>query len=224
MIPKALVLDFDGVVLDSTRVKSSAMAALFAHERPEHVAAIVALHERLGGVDRYRKFDMIHADILCRPLSPEWRAELGRRFSDLVFQQVLECPFIAGAHEALEECRSHGLPVFVASGTPEDELKTIVERRGLQPFFREVHGSPRGKPEILADIMERYGYCPNDLIFVGDAVTDEAAALERAVPFIGVVTNLLDNPFAPTVLIVPDLTDLAGAMARLPNESNEFAS
>lgn len=221
---KALALDFDGVVLDSVQVKSRAMAALFADEQPGDVAAIVALHERLGGIDRYRKFDMIHADILRRPLSPERRAELGRRFSELALREVLDSPFIAGAPELLAECRRRNIPVFVASGTPEDELRDIVARRGLVPLLAEVHGSPRTKPVILAELMERHGLRPDEMVFVGDALTDFEAAQVTAIPFIGVVPKALDNPFAPTVLIVPDLTGLFDVVDRLPHRSNERAS
>jgi phosphoglycolate phosphatase-like HAD superfamily hydrolase len=201
----AFFFDFDGVILDSANIKTEAMRSLFAEETPAKVDAIVALHLRYGGISRYQKFDMIYADILKRPLSADRRNALGERFREAVFDAVLKCPEVAGARDFLATCWGK-LPLYVVSGTPEDELRDIVRHRGLDSFFAEVHGTPRSKPEIVGDILARHGYSPERCMFVGDAQTDFAAAQECGLHFAGVVPPGSASPFPGKALTVPDLT------------------
>jgi phosphoglycolate phosphatase len=154
------------------------------------------------------KFDIIYRDILHRPLAPLERDQLGRRFTELVVAGVLACPFVPGALEFLK-AHAAQVPLFLASGTPEDELRHILEGRGLSHYFREACGSPRGKSQIVRDILRRGGWGPAGVPFVGDAVNDYHAAAEVGLPFIGRVAPGAANPFPASVPIVPDLTTLA---------------
>lgn len=208
---KAIAFDFDGVILESAAVKSEAMAALFAGH-PEHVAAIVALHERHAGISRFVKFDMIYRDILKRPLAPAAQQALGRQFSNLVLEKVLAAPLVPGVREFLESRRGT-TPLYVVSGTPEDELSTIVAERGLAEYFRRVYGSPREKPEILRAILADSGLRPDALVFIGDGLSDYEAAAEISVGFVGRVPERRTSPFPSGTLTVGDLRGLDRALA-----------
>lgn len=206
MRPRALLLDFDGVVVESVDVKTNAFRQLFAHE-PEHLPRIIELHLRQGGISRFTKFDVIYRDILRRALSPSDRETLGRRFADLVVDGVLACPPVPGAVEFLAEW-SVRLPLFLVSGTPEEELRYIVDRRGLARYFTEVHGSPRSKVDVARTILARHGWSPDALLMIGDAVTDHAAAAELGLPFVGRLPPDARSPFPPGATLVPDLRAL----------------
>jgi phosphoglycolate phosphatase-like HAD superfamily hydrolase len=208
---KAIAFDFDGVILESAAVKSEAMATLFAGH-PDHVAEIVALHERHAGMSRFVKFDMIYCDILKRPLDPGRRQALGQKFSDLVLEKVLAAPFVPGAREFIE-AHHRAIPLFVVSGTPGDELSMIVAERGLSKFFQGIHGSPREKPEILRAILADTGLGSDSLAFVGDGLSDYGAAAETSVAFIGRVPEDRNSPFPPGTLTVRDLRHLDKALA-----------
>jgi phosphoglycolate phosphatase-like HAD superfamily hydrolase len=207
MMPKAVFFDFDGVLVDSVDIKTEAMRLLFAGEQPAHVAEIVALHERLGGVSRYRKFEIAYETILRRPLSEGEMEALGARFSELALDAIAAAPMIPGAREFLERYCRRAL-LFVVSGTPDRELRAVLERRDLGAFFQAAHGSPALKPDILRDLLARHGLAPEDACFVGDAGTDFEAAECCGVPFVGVVAPGRASPFERTVRIVPDLTSL----------------
>jgi phosphoglycolate phosphatase len=213
MSPRAIFFDFDGVLVDSVAVKTGAMRRLFAGERPEHVDAIVALHERLGGISRYRKFDLAYETILKRALPPHEREQLGRRFSELALEAVIAAPMIPGAADFI--ARYHELiPLFVVSGTPETELHLILERRDLSRFFNAARGSPRAKSEILRDLTAQHRIEPLDAVFIGDAITDRDAATSVGIPFLGIVAPGCDNPFGAGISTLPDLSELDAA-ARL---------
>jgi phosphoglycolate phosphatase-like HAD superfamily hydrolase len=209
---KAIAFDLDGVILESVAIKLEAMQVLFAgHEA--HLAEIAALHERHAGISRYVKFDAIYRDILDTPLAPEARDELGRKFSNLVVEKVLACPFVPGAREFLE-AHHRSTPLFVVSGTPDEELAAIVAGRGLTPYFMDVYGSGRGKAEILGTILEDLSCAARDLVFIGDGLTDFEAARAVCVSFVGRVREGEDSPFPASTALVSDLTGLDHALDR----------
>lgn len=205
--PAVIVLDFDGVVIDSVGAKTEAFAELFAEEK-EHLPAILALHKKLGGVSRFKKFDLIYQDILMRPFAGGERDELGRRFTLLARAKMAACGLLPGSQRFLESY-SRSMPLFIASGTPEEELQEIVAQRGLRDYFREVLGSPREKMTILMYIMRLYRIDPPQLLFVGDAWSDYEAARETEVRFLGIVASGNENPFPEDLDTFADLGALA---------------
>ena len=100
---QAVFLDFDGVVLDNVHVKTAAFARLFSQQHgPEVEREVVRYHMEHGGVSRYEKFRHYLKNLLGEPVNDERLAELGRRFSQIVYEQVLQAPFMPGARETLE--------------------------------------------------------------------------------------------------------------------------
>ena len=179
---RAVVFDFDGVILESADVKTDAFVELYAEHGPDVVAAVRAHHLANLGLSRFKKFEWIAENVLGAPLSDAERARLGDRFSELALEKVLCAKFVAGAEAALATLAAR-YPLFVASGTPQDELALIVTRRGLT-CFREVHGTPAEKPAILRDLMRRHELAPREVLFVGDGLTDHKAAAATGVEFL----------------------------------------
>ena len=177
---RAAVFDFDGVVLESVEIKTIAFRRLFA-DHPEG-ERIVPYHLANGGISRFRKFQWFYEEVRGEPLTEAESERLGARFSELVLDEVRRCAFVPGARELLERLAPR-LPLFVASGTPEDELRGIVAHRELGDLFAGVYGTPPTKAEILRRIMDERGLDPAELVFVGDAMSDfkGAAAGRRAV-------------------------------------------
>lgn len=208
-MPAAVALDFDGVILQSNSIKTDAFRHLFS-AWPQHLDEIVKLHRQFGGISRLRKFDKIFAEILNQPLSPERRKAMGEEFSAFVFEAVLECPMVEGAEDFLRAW-SAKCPLFVVSGTPHDELHEIVRRRNIGEYFTELHGSPREKPHILQDIMDRHGLTSETMPYVGDAPSDERAARACGLRFIGVSPDGV-GPFENADVVLKDLTGLDAAL------------
>ncbi len=206
MTVKAILFDFDGVIVESVHVKTEAFRELFANE-PEHLPAILSFHLANGGMSRFTKFEVIYRDFLKRPLSVQRSKELGNRFSELVKEKVVMSPYVPGALEFVEKYAS-SIPLFIASGTPHIELIEILSRRNLHGFFREVHGTPRTKTEIIQDILENHHLIPGEMPFVGDAINDYRAAVQAGLPFYGRVPSGVANPFPFDIAVFPDLTEL----------------
>ncbi len=209
MTVKAILFDFDGVIVDSVNVKTEAFRELFSNEK-EHLQTIINFHLANGGMSRFVKFEIIYREILKKPLTQELSQELGEKFSKLVMQKVIECDYMPGALEFLQTY-SKQLPLFIASGTPQDELRIITEKRGLTHYFKEIHGTPRSKPEIIRDILKRYNLASEEMPFIGDAMNDYAAALETNLPFYGYALTRV-NDFPAHIKVVHSFQELESAL------------
>jgi len=203
---KIIILDFDGVIVESTDIKTEAFRKLFS-DYPKHVDAIVEYHKKNAGVNRYEKFNHIYKNILKQPLDERKMAELGKRFSTLVVEEIRACPLVPGALEFLEKY-SKKVKLFVASSTPEEELQYLVKARGLQKYFHGMYGAPSKKSEITLRLMKEEGTKGKEVLFVGDSAADHAEAKKAGVHFIGRVANLADCPFPEGVKTIRDLNEL----------------
>ena len=200
---RAIIFDFDGVILDSVDIKTRAFARLFEEHGPEVVKQVVDYHLAHGGVSRFRKFEHIHREFLHRPLQEAESARLGERFSALVFDEVVKAAWIPGAPEFLEQNHTR-YRLFIASGTPQQELQQIVQLRRLDRFFAGIFGSPTRKEQIICDILRQNGWAKREVLFVGDALTDYRAAETAQIGFIG-VGSAGKNPFPEGTQVLPDL-------------------
>lgn len=196
---KAIIFDFDGVILDSVRIKTQAFADMYRPYGDEVMRKVVTHHLDNGGVSRIVKFQFYHSEFLRTQLSFKQVNELANQFSDLVFKKVLQADFVPGALEFLNEIQGK-CPAFVATGTPEEEINRIVFQRNLGEYFREVHGSPATKQIICRDIMKRYGWKNEQVLFVGDSMTDYEAAIEVAINFVGVKNQTTSFPTGTTCI------------------------
>ncbi|MFH1395270.1 MAG: HAD hydrolase-like protein [Candidatus Omnitrophota bacterium] len=212
---KAVIFDFDGVILESADIKTEAFAELFS-AYPDKVKQIVEYHCINAGISRYVKFRHFYENIIGQPLSKEEELKLGDAFSEIVLKKVLEAPFVKGAVEFLTgpNCRYN---LFIASGTPEEELHGILRKRNIDKCFKEAHGSPKTKPNVINDILNRYNLANKEAVYVGDAESDRKAAEETEVFFIERKADL-ENAVETNVngFVIRDLSDLRETLDKIP--------
>lgn len=197
---QAVFFDFDGVLVDSTELKTQAFYTLFEDYPLEAVEEIVAYHRQHGGVSRVLKIRYAFESILKLPLDDHQLNVLAKRYEELVVQQVISAPWVAGAKEALDALVD-ACPLFLISGTPQPELQTIINNRSMSHYFREVLGSPVTKIEHLVNLIDDYSFEPKNCVFVGDAHTDMHAAETHNIPFIGIQS---EYQFPEGTVVLPD--------------------
>jgi phosphoglycolate phosphatase-like HAD superfamily hydrolase len=210
-IPKrydAIVFDFDGVLVESVDVKTQAFGALYAEYGDRIVEQVQAYHLMHGGISRFEKFRYYHEVLLGKDLTKEEEMKLGDQFSQYVEDAVVGAVYVSGAYELLEN-NYQSMPLFVASGTPDQELKRIVSRRNMAHYFVSVHGSPAKKGDIIQDILLKYGFPPDRVLMVGDAIADYEGAIASGVKFVGRVMQYPETfPFPAETIVLPDLVEL----------------
>lgn len=205
----AIIFDFDGVLVESVDVKTNAFATLYSEYGEKIVEKVKEYHLLHCGISRFEKFRYYHESLLFKTLTKEEEIALGDRFSQYVEDAVVESKYVAGAYNFLEKYYKL-IPLFVASGTPDLELKRIIARRNMNHYFVSVHGSPAKKKDIIQNIVTKYNFVADRVLMVGDAIADYDGAIGAGVKFVGRVLQYpATEPFKSGTLVLPDLIKLA---------------
>ncbi len=181
----AVIFDCDGVLIESDAAKTRAFGETVIDEFGELAAEQLMAHHRAnGGISRISKFRWFYREIVKAPLSDEKLDSLCQRFTDLCLDTVLSVPLVPGAQQCLD-LLFPGLPLFVASGTPQQELEYVLSRHNLTQYFKSIHGTPPEKHELLKQILTANHLDPAQVLMVGDASTDLDAARYNNCRFYG---------------------------------------
>lgn len=196
---KAIIFDFDGVLVESIDIKTNAFAKLFKTEGEDIVEKVVDYHLKNAGVSRFEKIKYIYQNMLKRDLSEKTFDDLCQRFSHLVVDEVVNAPYVKGAKEFLDRYSSKYM-CFIASATPQDEIEEIIKRRHMMRYFKGVYGSPKKKGDIVREILDTYTLEYNAMsfnsvlshqsfVYIGDAMSDYEAAMVNNVAFVARITE-----------------------------------
>ncbi len=181
---RAIILDFDGVLVESNAEKMQAFEDLFALH-PAFGDAMRAFHLANYSRPRMMKFTHYVYQLMDRPGDENAVREMAREFSRIVTARVIACREVPGAADFLKEF-SRKIPLYVSSTTPQEELMHIIAARGMEPYFRDVFGDPPvKKADAIREILQREQLSPAEVVFVGDALSDYRVATEAELTFLG---------------------------------------
>jgi phosphoglycolate phosphatase-like HAD superfamily hydrolase len=183
---KVIILDFDGVILESQGIKDWAFEELFKDSNK--LEEILAYHTAHKATIRFEKFKHITEDILGQKYTPDLKDKLSQEFSNLVFEKLTDCPFVDGVVDFLDYY-THKVPLYVASVNPHDDLEKIIEMRDLKKYFKRIYAHPWRKEKAIRDILREEHISSCDAVFIGDSYEDYLAAKDAGVVFIGRSSN-----------------------------------
>lgn len=210
---KAIIFDFDGVLAESVSVKGDAFTALYEAYGPDIQKQVYDHHMSHGGVSRYEKFRHYQKEFVQEPYDEATVQKLAQQFSDLVERKVVESSWVAGAEDFLNNYAQQ-VPLYVASATPQEELERIVEKRNMTKYFKAVYGSPISKAEHITTVLKANNWAPEQLVMIGDTMSDYKAADQVGTAFVGrLVDPKNPSPFPEGTIALPDLTELAKTLA-----------
>jgi len=215
----AIIFDFDGVLVDSVPVKTESFPALYESYGAEIQRQVVEYHLQHKGISREKKFLYYQQKLVAGKTDDDTLGFLAQRFAELVKTRVIACSQICGSEAVLQRF-NNVVPMYVASGTPETELREIISARGMELYFRGVYGSPASKAAIVANIIEAGNFDARRCVMVGDAIADFNAAFENKTRFVG-VGPLGDTEFPADTVVVPNLTKFVDSVAMMFNTSPE---
>ena len=202
---KAIIFDFDGVILDSVNVKTLAFEELYSEYGLKIQQKVKNYHLLNGGISRFEKFKYFHKNFLDIDISDSQLKSLADKFSNLVFDKVCSSKNIKGSLDFIKFASKNYL-TFICTGTPQNEIEAILEYKGLSNDFNKVFGSPKTKVAMVKEIISGYNLPNSEVLFIGDALTDFNAALETNIDFIGVKNK--DTVFPKNTILVDDLNKI----------------
>ena len=171
---KVIFWDFDGVIKDSVKVKSEAYIELFEPYNSAIADRIQTHHEANGGISRYEKI----------PLYLEWAGlqttaesidNFCAKFSTLVFQAVIDAPWVPGVNEyLLAHYQPHRAMRLWRSWGP----------RGFFGYSSEFMVHLYRKTRILRRSCRSRVVPPGRASMIGDLDSDMTAAKANRVSFL----------------------------------------
>ena len=169
---KTILMDCDGVILDSNIIKSEAFYQVAFPFGEAMAISLVSLNKDLGGISRFEKIRIFVNDILKTP-DTDLEKSLLKEFGDICVEKLAKCNLTIGLIEFLDSI--HGKDSFVVSGGFQSELRLVFDSRGLSDYFDGVYGSPETKKDIVKMLQEDAMIdCP--CVFIGDSKSDYIAA------------------------------------------------
>lgn len=128
--------------------------------------------------------------------------------------------FFPGVREGLEALRACGIPVSILSLKASEQIRTPLRKRGIDGFITSVIGpdevsAHKPKPDGIYYISEKMGIALEDILYVGDSVTDMKTAINAGVDFAAVTAGAVTaEEFAEmgARMIYPTFADMCTAL------------
>ena len=184
----ALILDMDGVILDSNPVHREVWAA---HNRRFGIETDEAMQQRMCG----RRNDDIVRDFFGDRLTLEEVRAHGaakeRLFRETIGPGLNEA-LVPGLREFLERHRHQ--PLGIATNAEPENVEFLLDTARLRPYFRAVVDGhqvarPKPHPDIYLKTAELLGALPEDCVVFEDSFTGIQAARAAGMAVVGVGTT-----------------------------------
>lgn len=181
---KAIVLDFDGTLVNSNRIKRRAFEKCFA-DYPKQFDAIMQYCKTNNHIPRQIKFRHVFEKILFLPYTAEIEQQMLSRYAKETTAQVIAAQEIPGATEFLKRF-VFGRESALLSSTPHAILLHILEKRGMKHYFKIIQGAPVNKAKWIQAFLSQRQLRAEEIVFIGDSPEDIHSAKEIGIPFVGV--------------------------------------
>jgi HAD superfamily hydrolase (TIGR01509 family) len=209
---RALVFDFDGLILDTETSLYTATAAVF-DDHGLHLDAGWWATEILGTAE-HPHWTEILAERLGRPLDD---AEALIAARNLRYHEALALEAVRpGVVELLGEAFAAGIPCAVASSSPREWVEGHLERLGLAGWFVAVRtrddvapGRTKPAPDLFTAACAAAGAEPHRCVALEDSPNGIAAAKAAGMKVVGVAAGLTaELSLERADLVVPSLADV----------------
>lgn len=199
---RVIVLDFDGVVVDSNRLKYEAFLDLFPLAAQPIAERVLAHHREESRFEIVRRFLVALGEAPVQ----EVVARLAQAYDARVQRNIVAQGVSIEVRKTLEWLAGR-CSLYLNSGTPEASLRTTARALDVEKFFRELRGTPCTKEENLRHYMLIEHATAADVLVVGDGEADYQAAQAIGLPFVG-VTNEFNRWTGASFPVLPHLSAL----------------
>ena len=173
---KAVIFDFDGLILDTETPEYQSWQEIFQEYGAELDLDLwqTFIGRGFGSFDVYEHLARLSGKQVDRA---ELRPRMRKRYLDLIDRS----PVLPGVEAWIARANALGLPLAVASSSDLGWASGHLERRGLLPHFAFVHckvdvANVKPDPEIYAITAKRLGVAPQNALAIEDSLNGLTAA------------------------------------------------
>lgn len=185
-INKTCILwDFDGVILDSTKVREEGFRKVLASFSISQLESLIDFHRKNGGLSRYVKFEYFLTEILGEHQNNEQVNKWSQEFSEIMRKSLTSKSLLISEVINFIKNNKGEYQMHIVSGSDEDELRFLCEELAISKYFKSIHGSPTPKNELVRKLMLEEGYQSEEICLIGDSINDLEASESNNIQFFG---------------------------------------
>lgn len=182
---KNIFWDFDGVILDSMKIKGDGFVALFEAYEKEKVKLLEEYHYTHGGVSRFEKIKYFFTYILEREISESDVQKFAETFAAIIEQKLYDKSNLIEQTVNFIKKNYQKYNFHIVSGAEHNELNELCKYFELSEYFKSIDGSPTKKDILVKNVLKIYNYKKEETILIGDALTDYNASIANEIEFYG---------------------------------------
>jgi len=182
---KTILFDFDGVILDSMKIKGDGFVELFEGYPIDAVQKLESYHYANGGISRFEKIQYFFNTIMDMPISDEKINTLANQFAKIIAQKLFDTKNLIADTMQFIEKNHQKYYLYIVSGAEQNELRTLCNIFKIDHFFEGIYGSPTPKTRLVKNILEQNHILKNEVILIGDSINDYDAASKNGIVFFG---------------------------------------
>lgn len=182
---KTIFWDFDGVILDSMKVRDFGFEMIFKSFDQMHVNQLLEYHRYNGGLSRYVKIKYFFNEILFREISDDDVLKYATNFSNIMRKELVNIDNLISETVFYIKENYKKYNFHIVSGSDEEELRFLCKELNLQDYFITINGSPTPKNILVNNILLNYKYNVENCCLIGDSINDLEAAIKNDLSFFG---------------------------------------
>lgn len=175
----AIIFDFDGVIINSHKVKTQAFYNTFKSYGKKFGFLAKKFHLNNIGKSRYIKFKFILKKIYKSRILKESLLISDKKFDNFINTKIKKMYPSKYLIDFFKN-KKNSSDFYISTGTPQTKIMKILKEKKIMKYFKKVYGSPRSKINHIEEIKKNY----NKIIFIGDSFEDFKAAERTGVKFI----------------------------------------
>lgn len=183
-IKKVLIFDFDGVIVDSNKLKSKAFKILYKKHKT-HIGQILYFHEKFTSLNRYKKIRYINKHIIKQHYDIKDINEYISKFNKISFSLLIKSSYLPGLVKLLRNNYSKR-EIVINSAAPKFEISLFLENKIINKYVSYVYGAPNSKLKNFRKIFRKYSdFKLKHFIYFGDSISDYEFSKKVNIDFIG---------------------------------------
>ena len=183
MTVKTILWDFDGVILDSMKIRDWGFKEILKKFNKEDVKSLLKYHRENGGLSRYVKIRYFFEILLNQSINDKKIQNYADRFSVIMRKELVNpnnlikdsFDFIINNYKKYN--------FHIVSGSDQEELRFLCKKLNIEKYFKSIHGSPTEKSILIKNILKNNGDSLENCCMIGDSINDYEAAKNNKICF-----------------------------------------
>ena len=186
---KTIFWDFDGVILNSMKIKGDGFIELFKEYDEMYLNKLEQYHYDNGGVSRFEKIKYFFNEILQKDITEKEVIEFADKFAEIINKNLFNPSNLIEDSVSYIKENYKKYNFHIVSGAEHNELNELCKYFELDKYFISIDGSPTKKDVLVKEILDKFNYKKDETILIGDSSTDYKASIVNTIEFYGFNNN-----------------------------------